>query len=228
MTTKVPVHKDAVATDYTLWWQPFFRLQQEMNHACMQMMTSVMPNSSTAPLLGDTEEGMLETMQNNTHRVYSELFNNRQLFTPWLTGQMTEPYINITETARHIKVVADVPGLHADDLDVSVGYDALVISGECADESNCANATTLRHERHQGQFSRTIALPEEVDMTKAKAHLNNHILTVTIPKKSKEAMHQHRLKIESGAEPKKPSARRKKTAKRPQLVRNQVDFDKAV
>ena len=227
MTTKVPVHKDAVAPDFMLWWQPFFQLQQEMNHACMKMMASFSPLDNT-PLLGDTQEGMLETIQHNTHRVFSELFNNRQMITPWLTGQMTEPYVNITETPRHIKVVADVPGLHADDLDVSVAHDALVISGECAKESECASETTLRHELHEGRFSRTIALPEEANVAKAKAHLNNHILTVVIPKKPQAAMHQHRLRIETTEETKKTMPKRKARAKKPQLVRNEVDFDKAV
>ncbi len=228
MTTKVAVHKDAITPDLMLWWQPFFQLQQEMNHACMKMMTAMLPDSATAPLLGDTQEGMLETIQHNTHRMFSEMFNNRQLMTPWLTGQMTEPYINITETPRHLKIEADVPGLHADDLDVSVCHDAVVISGECPQGGECANTTTLRHERHQGRFSRTVALPEEADTEKAKAHINNHILAVVIPKKPKRKMHQHRLRIETSEAVKQPLGKRRTKARKPELVRHHVDFDKAV
>ena len=92
------------------------------------------------------------------------------------------PLINLTEDKDSYYVRAELPGLKADELNISATGNTLAITGErkVADEGK--NVRYHRKEREAGTFSRIISLPGEVNSDKVEAGLNNGILTVHIPK----------------------------------------------
>jgi HSP20 family protein len=92
------------------------------------------------------------------------------------------PLMNITEDKGNYYVRAELPGLKADDLDISVTGDALSISGERKLPAEDEKAKYHRREREAGSFSRIITLPAQVDTGKVDALCTDGLLTVTLPK----------------------------------------------
>lgn len=78
-------------------------------------------------------------------------------------------------------VRALVPGLDAEDLSIEILKNSVSIRGEfkCFDEDNTKYMTC---ELPVGRFARTIALPVDVDSSKAEASLKNGVLVLRIPK----------------------------------------------
>jgi HSP20 family protein len=92
------------------------------------------------------------------------------------------PLINLSENKDNYYVRAEMPGLKADDIGISVAGNNLSISGERKIASEGENVRYHRREREAGTFNRIIALPGEVDADKVEAKHVDGILTVVIPK----------------------------------------------
>jgi len=92
------------------------------------------------------------------------------------------PMINVTEDKNNYYVRAELPGLKADALDISVTSDNLTITGERKMALEGDKAQYHRKEREAGTFSRIISLPAAIDADKADAKSVDGVLTVTLPK----------------------------------------------
>lgn len=92
------------------------------------------------------------------------------------------PLMNITEDKDNYYVRAELPGLKADDLDISVTGDTLTIAGERKLPAENRKVQYHRREREAGRFSRVISLPAMVDSGHAEARCSNGVLTVILPK----------------------------------------------
>jgi HSP20 family protein len=90
--------------------------------------------------------------------------------------------MNVTEDKDTYYVRAELPGLNAEDLDISVTGDSLSISGERRLVGEDEKAQYHRREREAGRFSRIVALPGEIDTGKVEARCSDGILTVSMPK----------------------------------------------
>jgi HSP20 family protein len=91
------------------------------------------------------------------------------------------PSIAIFKKDGHIKVCAELPGLSEDDVRVELTRDKLTISGERTQEQDDRNEGLYLSERFCRSFSRTIPIPDEAQVEKAKATFENEILTVVVP-----------------------------------------------
>lgn len=92
------------------------------------------------------------------------------------------PAVDIIEEQDHFLLRADVPGVNAADIDVSMEKGVLSVSGERLAEERKDDSATHRIERTSGRFSRRFTLPESVDADGITAKSRNGILEVTIPK----------------------------------------------
>jgi HSP20 family protein len=90
----------------------------------------------------------------------------------------------VTETDKEVKVCAELPGVEAKDVDVTVENDTLIVRGEKKYEREQNERGQYRMERSYGSFERSIALPAEIDEAKAKAEFKNGVLRLTLPKKA--------------------------------------------
>jgi HSP20 family protein len=96
------------------------------------------------------------------------------------------PSIDVTEDVTGFTLRADLPGLEEKDIELVVEKDTLVLSGERKLDLPKEHAVHVR-ERASAKFSRTIALPKNVDGSAVTAKLENGVLTVTLPK-AKESL----------------------------------------
>mmetsp|Transcript_44798 Transcript_44798/g.43394 ORF Transcript_44798/g.43394 Transcript_44798/m.43394 type:complete len:140 (+) Transcript_44798:63-482(+) len=95
--------------------------------------------------------------------------------------------LDVSETDTHHVIHADCPGLTNDEVKVQVkDGNLLTISGkrERKAEEHDEKRHYHRVERSYGQFSRALRLPEDADVTKIEAHVDNGELTISIPKGS--------------------------------------------
>ncbi len=116
-----------------------------------------------------------------------------------LTGVSSAfPKVDVSETDNEIKVVANVPGIDPDKLDVEVGDDYLSLSGKIEKETKDEDqkGKVYRYEREYGEFRREFALPARVKASAITAKAKNGVLTITLPKSDEEKKHKVRVEIE--------------------------------
>lgn len=91
------------------------------------------------------------------------------------------PLTNITEDKDNYYLRAELPGISAEDLEISVTGSTLSLEGE-RKIPEAENARYHRRERESGKFSRVLTLPSQIDSEKVEAHSTDGILTVKLPK----------------------------------------------
>jgi HSP20 family protein len=97
-------------------------------------------------------------------------------------GSSTVPAIDLYQTDDEVVVKAALPGLKADDVQITVTNDVLTLRGEFKWENGHKEATYHIREQRYGSFERSIALPIDVQTDKAQADFQNGVLTITLPK----------------------------------------------
>lgn len=89
--------------------------------------------------------------------------------------------IDIYEKDNKLWIKAAVPGVNAEDLDVSVEDHVLTIRGETKQDEVTENDRVYRREYNYGAFTRSIRLPENVNLEKVEANFDKGFVYVTIP-----------------------------------------------
>jgi len=118
----------------------------------------------------------LERVQQQMNRIMSDPWMNR-FETP-----ATFPPMNIYSNKDGIMVTAEVPGLSAEDIEISVVGETLTISGARKPVTVGDDYSYHRQERISGEFTRTVELPHAVDAEKVDARIANGILNIFMPR----------------------------------------------
>lgn len=105
-------------------------------------------------------------------------------------GRLT---VDVYQTPSEVVVKTMVAGVKPEDLDVSITRDSVTIRGHRQEERTLADADYLHRELYWGSFSRTIPLPEEVDVEEAEAVEKYGLLILRLPKIDKNK--QTRLQV---------------------------------
>jgi|TARA_Y100000310_G_scaffold341769_1_gene442006 HSP20 family protein len=107
-------------------------------------------------------------------------------------GQLT---VDVYQTADSIIIKAIVAGVRPDDLDVSITRDMITIRGKRKEHKEVTEDNYYYKELYWGTFSRTILLPQEIDVDSADAKEKHGILTLILPKIDKDK--QTRVKVKA-------------------------------
>ena len=102
----------------------------------------------------------------------------------WLEPNMKQTAIDIIDTGKEFKVVAEMPGVSKKDIDVSITDNKVSICGEMKTEIEDKNEGYVRHERSYSTLCRSMAFPQEVNPDKAEATLKDGILEIKVAKKT--------------------------------------------
>jgi HSP20 family protein len=95
-------------------------------------------------------------------------------------GLCFTPRVDIIETEEELLLLADLPGVKPEDVDVRFDNGELIIDGRCAPGRQGANY--LMSEYGVGDFYRAFMISEQIDWQKICAKLKNGVLTVQLPK----------------------------------------------
>lgn len=127
----------------------------------------------------------LKRLERRITRLFDELWSERAALPAPEIG-VREPYADIIEKDREIKVVVEMPGVEKQDIKINATENSLEVSAEVKKEEKEEKEGYVRRERRFSKFYRAFTLPAEVDPSKAKATFKNGILEVTLPKKKVE------------------------------------------
>jgi HSP20 family protein len=103
-------------------------------------------------------------------------------------GRLAQPFggkmprVDVIDRDDEIMVRAELPGVDKKDLDISLANNTVTIKGSSKQEQKEEKGDYYRCEISQGSFSRTLALPADVDTDKAKANFRDGLLELTLPK----------------------------------------------
>ncbi len=107
-------------------------------------------------------------------------------------GELT---VDVYQTSDDIIIKTIVAGVRPEDLDISITRDMVTIRGS-RQESNEVNEGDYFHkELYWGSFSRTILLPQEIDVDASEASEKHGLLNLRLPKLDKSR--QTKLKVRS-------------------------------
>ena len=108
-------------------------------------------------------------------------------------GQLT---VDVFNTPNEIVIKAIVAGVKPDNLDISITRDMVTIRGKREDTKEASGDDYFYRELYWGAFSRTILLPQEIEVEDAQASEKHGLLSIRLPKVDKEK--QTKLKVKAG------------------------------
>ncbi|RME61613.1 MAG: Hsp20/alpha crystallin family protein [Alphaproteobacteria bacterium] len=97
------------------------------------------------------------------------------------TGIIYRPNTDIYETADHVVLVADMPGVSPQDVDVTLERQVLTIRGRLHAERP-SGYRPIYAEYGEGDFERVFTLSQEIDRDRIEARHNNGTLVLKLPK----------------------------------------------
>lgn len=92
------------------------------------------------------------------------------------------PSFDVYETPDKFTVLVELPGMTTDQVDITVEDGVLAISGERKFYDSVQEESFHRIERRFGAFQRKMVLPQQCDVNKVQATMNNGLLTIDVPK----------------------------------------------
>jgi HSP20 family molecular chaperone IbpA len=110
------------------------------------------------------------------------------------TGRHYRPNVDIVEHADELTVLADMPGVTSDDIDINFENGTLTIHGK-VDSRVREGATPLLREYDVGDFYRTFQVSEKIDAAAVTAEYANGLLTLHLPKT--EAVKPRKISVEA-------------------------------
>ncbi len=126
--------------------------------------------------------------------LFNDLFNwsnsNRQV----LNSRTSLPSVNIKENEDGFILELATPGMKKEDLKLELNNDILTISSERKEENEEKRENFSRREFSHQSFKRSFTLPETANSENIKAHYENGILEISIPKKE-EAKPKPKMEI---------------------------------
>ncbi|MGC8605155.1 MAG: Hsp20/alpha crystallin family protein [Desulfomonilaceae bacterium] len=119
-------------------------------------------------------------LQKNMNSLFSALSENSPTSEFFLRRTRLFPPINIKRLEESYNILAEIPGVKADEIELSVHGDTLTIKGERKPQTH-DDVSYHRRERSYGAFQRSVNLPEAVDTENIGANYKNGVLTITLP-----------------------------------------------
>jgi HSP20 family molecular chaperone IbpA len=104
--------------------------------------------------------------------------------------------VDVYQTPSEIVIRTFIAAVRPDEMNVSISRDMVVIEGAREERATVTESDYFHHELFWGTFSRTILLPQEVDVENSSAGAKDGLLTIILPKLDKAR--QTKLRIKAG------------------------------
>lgn len=135
----------------------------------------------------------MESMRERMARMFEDLWGRPE--EREMTMVMT-PAMDVIERDNDYEIRASLPGVKPEDVDITATGNTLTIRANRKEEREERSENYLLRERRAGTFSRTITLPEQVNIDQVQASLENGVLTVMVPKS--EHARPKRIEVKAG------------------------------
>jgi HSP20 family protein len=123
----------------------------------------------------------LMSIQNEMNRLFGRTYGGDEMGG---TGRGAwTPALDVYETHDRFVINVELPGVSADDVDISVEDSTLTIRGERSFYREQSQDSFHRIERRFGEFSRSLTLPRTANAEDIQASFDAGVLTIEVPKK---------------------------------------------
>lgn len=139
------------------------------------------------PNYGPVKDVFQDFFSNAVNRTLSDILN--------VDNPVSQPSVNIKETAEDFKIEVAAPGLEKNDFKLTMDKDRLTISAQKEEKKVEEGENFTRKEFSFNSFSRSFDLPDTIQADGILANYENGILNITLPKKP-EAKPQPAKQIE--------------------------------
>lgn len=112
------------------------------------------------------------------------------------TRRVFTPKVDIYETGDVVVLLADMPGVNEEDVDITLEKNILTINGYASGGQHEGYGLAYR-EYGEGDYERTFALSDEVDRNKIEASMSDGVLKLTLPKA--EEMKTRKITVKSAS-----------------------------
>jgi HSP20 family molecular chaperone IbpA len=110
-------------------------------------------------------------------------------------GPVFTPDVDIFETEKEITLLADMPGVKPENLDIDLRENILTLTGESTPEPGVDEESLLK-EYETGKYYRQFTLSEAIDQGKIDAQLGDGVLRLNLPKVEKAT--PRRIEVKAG------------------------------
>ena len=141
--------------------------------------------------------GETVSLRSAMDRLFEDSFVNPLSWRTINGADAISPAVDVHETADEIVVTAALPGMKADDVEITMTGQQLTLRGEFKADDEIERDQYLYRERRFGSFSRSIALPVRVQGDRADATFTDGILTLRIPKA--EEVKPRQIRVNAGS-----------------------------
>jgi HSP20 family protein len=157
--------------------------------------------ASTAMANRDSSRDPFFALQREMNRLFDDVWQQFDL----PVARMGEgagggwPRIELSEGNKEFTLVAELPGMSEEDVEVMFVNDSVVLRGERREERKQEDANPRLSERYHGRFERQIPLDAEIEPDKARAEFRNGVLTVSLPKSPQAQTEAVRIPVNKAA-----------------------------
>lgn len=134
--------------------------------------------------------GVIKTDEDNEIESENQIADELEESEVETEGQLA---IDMYQTPNEIIVKTMIAGVKPEDLDVAITRDMVTIKGSREESEETISNDYFHRELYWGSFSRTIILPQEVNVDESEATNKNGLLVIKMPKIDKNR--QTKLKI---------------------------------
>ena len=103
--------------------------------------------------------------------------------------------IEMCDKGKDYQIKAELPGVKKEDLDIDIDKNYLVINASKEEEKNTEENSYKKSEFRYGSYSRTIYFPEEINVEKTEAKLEDGILKIDAPKRYSDKGEHKKLAV---------------------------------
>ena len=140
----------------------------------------------------------MTTMARRLNRLFDEAFQ-AQLWPREDGGSITgawSPPVDVFEEKDSLRIMAELPGVKADEVKISLENNVLTIRGEKKQTAEEHTERVHRYERCYGVFERSFTVPTTIDADHIKAAYEDGVLTLTLPKVEKAKPRQISVEVQ--------------------------------
>ncbi len=110
-------------------------------------------------------------------------------------SQVRYPYADLIDSGDEYRVLAEVPGIPKENLDITLTDREIRIEGEAKTDIKEEKEGFIRRERGYSRVSRCLTFPEQVMADRADANLTNGVLEVRVQKKTPTRVTKHKVTV---------------------------------
>lgn len=133
----------------------------------------------------DTQGSSVFDLHRQINRMFDNLFDQDGDSGFYSRAGMSAPAMDIHQTDDAIEIMAELPGVKEQDVDLSIDDGVLTLRGE--KKSTRGDDESGYRERTFGSFERRITLPANIDEDNCSADFSDGVLTITLPKCEEKA-----------------------------------------